>query len=347
MAPLIVMNEPLVTRVVNDLVAQCRVPSFGPRRAPPVRLAETNEAIEKRSDPQRARTGSGQKIGASVSQFIRYGFMKGLPRFGYSVDPERECSRFEQCGDALVEARRFHSSESVNGASLLGSGRGQAAGGKNFRRPVFQHRPSGRRRLVPIGLGALPRRPGLLGAEILVGVVHQGIKPALGSCRGELVSGDPFFQRFPNGKTVPLFPALALQEPRAPRLQGGAHDLWKLLCNFSNDPHPQNDQVPIRECRCAIRQLPPRHQECPLQCFLFSIAPNVENEVCGVSFRHPRLISGGGRLDWWSKLFYCTNSSASAEERDRLAHSRLPDVAARCRRDVRPGQQENVRRGYQ
>ena len=70
MAPLIVMNEPLVTRVVNDLVAQCRVPSFGPRRAPPVRLAGTNEAIEKRSDPQRARTGSGQKTGASVSQFI-------------------------------------------------------------------------------------------------------------------------------------------------------------------------------------------------------------------------------------------------------------------------------------
>jgi hypothetical protein len=49
---------------------------------------------------------------------------------------------------------------------------------------------------------------------------------------------------------------------------------------------------------------------------LFSVAPNVENEVCGVSFRHPRLISGGGRLDWWSKLFYCTNSSASVEERE-------------------------------
>jgi hypothetical protein len=49
---------------------------------------------------------------------------------------------------------------------------------------------------------------------------------------------------------------------------------------------------------------------------LFSVAPNVENEVCGFSFRHPRLISGGGRLDWWSKLFYCTNSSASAEERE-------------------------------
>ena len=62
MAPLIVMNEPLVTRVVNDLVAQCRVPSFGPRRATPVRLAEANEAMEKRSDPQRARAGSGQEV---------------------------------------------------------------------------------------------------------------------------------------------------------------------------------------------------------------------------------------------------------------------------------------------
>jgi NAD(P)H-dependent FMN reductase len=99
-------------------------------------------------------------------------------------------------------------------------------------------------------------------------------------------------------------------------LKAARDDLWNLLCGFSNDPHPQNDHVPFRECRRAIRQLPPRHQECPLQCFLLPVAPNVENEVCGVSFRHPRLISGGGRLYWWSKLFYCTNSIASAEERE-------------------------------
>jgi len=316
MAPLIVMNKPLVTWVVNDLVAQCRVPSFGARCAAPVRLAEANEAREKRSDPQRAKAGNGQKAGASVSQFIRYGLTEGLSWFGDSVNPEYERSRFEHLGDGFVEARRFHRAESVNGASLFGSGTGQAAGGKNLRRPLFQRRPSYRRRLAPVGLGALPRRPGLFCAEILIGLVHQGIEPAFGACPGETVCGHPLFQSFPNGKTVLLFPALALQEPGAPRLQGGAHDLWKLLCGFSNDPHPQNDQVPFRECRCATRQLPPRHQECPLQCFLFSVAPNVENEVCGVSFRHPRLISGGGRLDWWSKLFYCTNSSASVEERE-------------------------------
>src|SRR5689334_18715917 len=133
MAPMIVMNEPVVTRVVNDLVAECRVPSFGARFAAPVRLAEANDAREKRSHPQRPRAGSGQKVGASLTQFIRYGFMQRLPRFGDSVDPERECSRFEQCSDGFVQARRFHRAKSMNGPGLLGFGAGQAAGGKNFR----------------------------------------------------------------------------------------------------------------------------------------------------------------------------------------------------------------------
>src|SRR5207253_11350032 len=63
---------------------------------------------------------------------------------------------------------------------------------------LFQRRQSDRRRVAPIGLRALPRRPGLLGAEIFVSVVHQGIEPALGSCPGETVCGDPLFQRSPN-----------------------------------------------------------------------------------------------------------------------------------------------------
>jgi hypothetical protein len=52
---------------------------------------------------------------------------------------------------------------------------------------------------------------------------------------------------------------------------------------------------------------------------LLPVAPYVENQVCGVSFRHPRLVSGGGRLDCWSKLYYFTNSSPSAEGRTRPA----------------------------
>ena len=281
--------------------------------SPKRRMLEKRDRVHRGPSP-----GSGQKVGASALAVPSIPLPEGVaPAWRQRRPRVRMLAIRAASVTALLRRGRFHRPKSVNGAGLLGSGTGQAAGGKNLRRPLFQRRPSGRRRMAPIGFRPLPCRPGLLGAEVLVGVVHQGIEPALGSCRGESVSGDPLLQRFPNGKIVLLFPALALQEPGAPRLQFGPYDLWKLLCGFSNDPHPQNDHVPFRESRCALCQLPPRHQEGPLQCFLLSVAPYVENEVCGVSFRHPRLVSGGGRLDCWSKLFYCTNSSASAEGSNR------------------------------
>ena len=201
-AVLVVMNESLVTRMVNDLVSKCRVPSLGTSFAAPTRLAKAQDADKKRSGPPRAEPRRWRKVDASASQFRQYRFLKGLSRLGDSVDPECERSRFEHIGDRFIETRHFHRPESVNGASLFGSGTGEAAGGKNLGRPLFQRRPSGRRRLSPIGLRPFPRRPGLFGAEVRVGVVHQGIKPALGSCRGELVSGDPLLQRLPNWKVV-------------------------------------------------------------------------------------------------------------------------------------------------
>jgi hypothetical protein len=152
--------------VVNDLVPQCGIPSFAARYAAPARLAVAQEAREKRSDPQRPRTGNRQQAGASVSEFRRYRLLNGLPRHGNSVNPECERSRFEQVGDSFIEAWRFHCSKSMNSPSLLGSGAGQTAGGKNLRRPLFQRRQSDRRSVAPIGLRALPRRPCLLGAEI-------------------------------------------------------------------------------------------------------------------------------------------------------------------------------------
>ena len=342
MAALVAMNESLVTRVVNDLEAQCRIPSFRPRRAAPTRGAEAQEATEERSGPQRPKTGSGQKAGASASQFRRHRLIKGLPRLGNRVDPECESSRSEQVGDGTIEAWRLHFSKSVNGASRLGPGMGQAAGGKNLRRPLFQRRPLGRRSVAPIGLRALPRRPGLLGAEVLVRVVHQGIEPALGSCLGEAFSGDPLFQGFPNRKIVLLFSALALQESGAPRQQSGSYDFWKLICGFSDDANPQNDHVPFREGRCALCQLLPGHQEGLLHGTLFAVAPYAEDGVCGVSFCHPGPNSGGGRLDCWSELFHCTNSGASTEQRIRPAAITGPTFRAPFGRAI----EERVRHGY-
>jgi len=295
-AALVVMNESLVTRMVSDLVSQCRIPSFGTSYAAPTRLAKAQDSGKKRSGPSRTEPRRWRKVDASASQFHQYRFLKGLSWLGYGVDPECERSRFEQIGDRSIETWMLHRPESLHGASLLGSGIGQAAGAKDFRGPLFQRRPPGRCRVAPIGFRPFPCRPGLLGAEVAIGVVHHGIEPALGSCRGESVSGDPVLQRPPNAKIVHLFPALAFQESGAPRLQFGSHDLWKLLGGFANDSNPQNDHVPLHESRRTFCQLLPRHHKGPLQGLLLAVAPYVENEVCGVSFRHPRPVSGGGRL---------------------------------------------------
>ena len=132
MAALTVMNEPLVARVVNYLIAQRRVPSLRSGHTTPTRLAEAQETREKRTGPHKSRAGSGQKAGASVSQFRRHRFIKGLPWFGQGIDPECERSRFDQAGDGLVEAWRVHCSESLDGTRRLGSMMCQGSSGKNL-----------------------------------------------------------------------------------------------------------------------------------------------------------------------------------------------------------------------
>lgn len=213
MATLVVVNEPLVTGMVNDRIAQRCVPSFRPCRAAPDRLATAHDARKEGRDPWGPSTGSRQNSGASASQFRRYRLIDWLIRLGDRVRPECESPRIEQVGDRDTEAWGLHFSQSLNSASLIGSGKGQAGGAKHLGRPLFQRRPLGRRSVAPNGFRALPRCPGLLSTEVLVGVVHQGVEPALGPGFGETVRGDPLFQRFPNRKVVPLFSSPALQEP--------------------------------------------------------------------------------------------------------------------------------------
>ncbi len=129
-AVLVVVNESLVTRMVNDLVSQCRKPSLGTSYAAPTRLAKAEDAGKKGSGPSRAEPWRWRNVDASASQFRQYRFLNGLSRLGYGVDPECERSRFEQSGDRSIETWMLHCPESLNGQSLLGSGMGQAAGAK-------------------------------------------------------------------------------------------------------------------------------------------------------------------------------------------------------------------------
>ena len=119
-AALVVMNESLVTRMVNDLVSQCRVPSLGTSCAAPTRLAKAQDTA-KSAGPSRAEARRWRKVDASASQFRQYRFLKRLSRLGHGVHPECERSRFEQSGDRSIETWMIYCSESLNGASLLGS----------------------------------------------------------------------------------------------------------------------------------------------------------------------------------------------------------------------------------
>src|SRR6266849_3258604 len=317
MTPLVVMNEPLVTRVMDNVIMQGRVPSLSSSCVTRLRFPEAHKARKERREPSGIHKRGGQETGTTIAQFVQYQLVQGLFRFGSTIHPKRKTSRFNQIGSSFAEASRFHSTQRFNRTGSLGSGVGQAAGRKNLRRPFFRRRPSCRRSVAPIGFRALPRGPGLFGAEVLVRVVHQRIEPALRSCFGKKVSNDPLLQRFPKRKIVLSFSDVASQETRATGLQGGPDDLWKLICSFSDGANPQNEHVPFRESRRALCQLMPRHQEGPLHGSLLAVATCVDNEVCGISFRHPRPVSGGGRWDCWSEHFHGTNSSAPADERNR------------------------------
>src|SRR5207249_5247446 len=257
----------------------------------------------------------------SRSQFSQHRLSEGLPRLGNALRPKGESPRLDQIGGSVAEAYRFHSPQCFDRAGLLGSGIGQTAGLEDLRLPFFRRRPSWWLSVAPFGPRAFPRGPGLLGAEVLVRVVHQGIEPALRSCFGETMSRDPLLHRSPKRNILPSFSALEFQETGATGLQGGPDDLWKLIGSFSDGANPQNEHVTFRESRCTFCEQRPRHKEGLLQRSSLAIAPHVEDEVCKVSFHHQRPVSGGGRWDCWSELSYCTNFSASAEEKNRPAET--------------------------
>ena len=52
MTSLVVMNESLVTRMVNDVVTQRRIPSFCPCLGAPIRLSEPQEARKTKAEPR-------------------------------------------------------------------------------------------------------------------------------------------------------------------------------------------------------------------------------------------------------------------------------------------------------
>jgi len=97
--------------------------------------------------------------------------------------------------------------------------------------------------------------------------------------------------------------AFTIHEARATRLQCGSDDIWKMIGGVSDDPNPQNEDVPLNEGRRAFFKLRPRHQEGLLQSLLLAVAPYVANEICGACFRHRQPVSGGRQPGLFVKAF--------------------------------------------
>src|SRR5579859_3085430 len=162
MASPAVMNESLVTRMVNDLVTQRRIPSFRSRYAAPARLSEPNEAGKQGWSPDSIRKGSRWEDGASRSQFNQHRLSEGLRWHRNALHPKSESPRLDQIGSSVAEASRFHSPQRFNSAGLFGPGMDQAAGRENLRRPFLHRRPCRRWTVAPFGPRAFPGGPGLL-----------------------------------------------------------------------------------------------------------------------------------------------------------------------------------------
>ena len=317
MASLIVMNESLVTRVVEDCKPERRIPSLRPRRGPPNGIPGADKVRKETAPPQRV---SGQRRRRSAAEFTQDRFVKIMSGFGDSVGPKSQRPKFKSIGERFAKPGWLDRPKSPNCPGFCCARVGQTAGGEYFSRPLFKRRPRAGTSMTPICLQAFPSRPGLFDAQVRIRVVHDRIEPALGFCFSEARFGDPLLKRFPGRKVLWFLSAPTLQEAGASRTQLGPHDLWNLFRSFRDDTNPQNDQVPVHKSPCCFVQSLPRHTEGLLQSFLLTIAPDVDYEVCGFSSQNPRPVSGGGRLDCRSKPLYFTNSPTGSERRIDRCH---------------------------
>ena len=310
-ASLIVMNESLVTRVVEDCKPERRIPSLRPRPGSPNGIPGADKLRKETPPPQGV---SGQRHRRSTAEFSQHRFVYVMSGFGDSVGPKSQCPKFKNIGERLAETRWLDHPESPNRPGFFRARVGQTAGGEYFSRPLFKRRPRSRACMPPICLQPFPRRPGLLDAEVGVRVVHYRIEPAVSSCFSKARFGDPLLERFPGWEILWFLSAPALQEAGASRTQLRPNDLWNLFRSFRDDTNPQNDHVPFRKSCCCFVQPLPGNAEGLLQSFVLTIASDAD-EVCGFSSHHPRPVSGGGRLDCRSRPLYFTNSPVGSERR--------------------------------
>jgi hypothetical protein len=109
------------------------------------------------------------------------GFAHWPLRLRKAAGPQCECARLDHFRDGTAQMFGFDVEDCLNSTSPLSTGLTQRSRGEHLCRPLFAGWQFWRRSAGPSLCRALPERPCLIGAEILVSVVHQSVEQP--SCR--------------------------------------------------------------------------------------------------------------------------------------------------------------------
>ena len=315
-----VVNEALIPRMVRDMVAQRRIPSFCSGRGTPLRFSVSNQSYYERCAPERFPRQDVQKTGGAVLYFRQYLLIEWLQRFGDAIDPQRQCPPLYRIGDGRCESLSIHVGHCCDSARFFRAFLLQRRRGDNFGGPFFECRPARGKLLAPGSLRPRPQSPSLLDTKVPICVVHQGIEPPRRLYLIEMLCRDPFFKRLPDRASLPKF--TFLKKSRASRAQFGADDTRQFTSTVGNGSNPQDKAVPLYVLAGADFQLPPRHEKSLMEGSLFPVEPDVENEIFEVPSTHPQPVSGGGSRNSLLEFLYFSNSEEFSNSPGRMTNLR-------------------------
>jgi hypothetical protein len=196
MTSLPIMKEPLIPRVVGDVVAQCGVPSLASRDCAPFGVAAPNQARQDGRTPQRPRS---QDIDCGWTALFHFGpdnRIERVVRFGHAVHPEHQCPPFDNFGHGRLEPTSIHVLHRSHRTGFLRAALSQGVRRRNLEFPLIECRPVGRRGSAPVSFRPLPQTPGLFDTQVLVGVIDEGVEPSFGVCSREAFRREPFLEDF-------------------------------------------------------------------------------------------------------------------------------------------------------
>jgi hypothetical protein len=291
MTSLPIMKNPLISRMVDDVVSQCGVPSLSPRSFPPVGFDSANQARENGRAPNQYRRGYANRVGRTLIDLRRDCGINRLVRFRNAVSPEDDSSPFHDVGDCRLEPIALDILHSGHDSGLFGHALSERVRHQNLALPLVECRPLSRFGSAPICLRLLPQSPGLVDAEILAGVIHHRVEPAAGLCARELLCRDPLLEALPD--RLPEGGIVSIHKVRAACAQFRVDDVRSATSGFHDGANPQNEGVPLNVLIGACSQVAPGHKQSILDGSIFAVESNAENEAVEVPSSHPRPVFRG------------------------------------------------------